>query len=186
MTPAGGASGLNTPFTSRSRSVSAENLASMDAVTSSNFAANVLQSRLNSLDVAGRTARDRSQHRVSRDESGDQGTVDSLRPDDGGTPHGSLPNSLPNGSNFTHSGGGSSQQSPGHGLSRQVSDEDDRQSGHVSPQHVEYSAETLAKVPSYSTALQSNPRTPVNEGLPSYQTATRVPLPSPPTAAHLH
>ena len=46
MTPAGCASGKDTPFQWRSRSVSAENLASMDGVASSDFGASVLQSRL--------------------------------------------------------------------------------------------------------------------------------------------
>ena len=46
MTRAGGASGRRTSSQSRSRNVSAENLASMDGVASSDLGASVLQPRL--------------------------------------------------------------------------------------------------------------------------------------------
>ena len=144
MTPVGGPSGMNTPFQSRSRSVSSENLTSLNGVASSDVTANALQSRLNNLDVASanRNTRDRtldrSQLSTSGDGQGDQG-------DDSGT------------------------SNP---ASRRTSDEDDGLAGWiVAPQHIEYSAEDLAKVPSYKTALQTQTRMPINDGLPSYQNA---------------
>ena len=40
-------------------------------------------------------------------------------------------------------------------------------SGPITPLHIEYSAESLAKVPNYTTALQSNPRALINDDLSS-------------------
>lgn len=170
MTPAGGASGTGTPFQSRSRSVSTDNLASMDGIASSDFGASVLQSRLNNLDVAGsnRMVRDRSLLSTSGD--GTDPSFESARTDDAGTPQ----NSVPHGGYFGQSGsnvGGPTISAP---VSRQVSEEDEVNSSPVTPQHIEYSAETLAKVPSYSTAIHSNPTTLINDGLPTYQSATRA------------
>ena len=179
MTPAGCASGRATPSQLRSRSVSAENLASMDGVASNDFGASVLQSRLSNLDIAGsnRVARDRSQLSTSGDGT-EPGSFEVARMDDAGTPQ----NSLPRSGYFGQPVGNVSGRSPGTSpsVSRRVSEEDEVTSGPVTPQHIEYSAESLAKVPSYSTALQSNPRTLVNDGLPTYQIATRTPRISPP------
>ena len=177
MTPGGGASGRGTPFQSRSRSVSTDNLASMDGIASSNFSASVLQSRLNTLDVAGsnRVVRDRSQLSTSGDGT-EPALFEHARADDAGTPQ----NPLPPGGYFGQPGsntGGSSTSAP---VSRRVSEEDEVTSGPVTPQHIEYSAENLAKVPSYSTAIHSNPTTLVNDGLPTYQNAIRIPQNSPP------
>ena len=187
MTPAGGASGRGTPFQSRSRSVSTENLASMDGVASSDFSASVLQSRLNNLDVAGsnRVARDRSHLSTSGDGTG-AGSFEVARADDAGTPPNPPPctgSSAPPGSNVGVNGPSTSAP-----VSRRVSEEDEVTSGAVTPQHIEYSAETLAKVPSYTTALQSNARTLVNDGLPTYQSATRTspPMPQPLGPAPVH
>ena len=174
MTPVGGASGMGTPFQSRSRSVSTENLASMDGVASSDFGASVLQSRLSNLDIAGsnRVARDRSQLSTSRDGT-EPGSFEIARMDDVSIPQ----SSLPHGGYFGQIVGNAGGQSPGTSVpvSRRVSEEEEVTSGPVTPQHIEYSAESLAKVPSYATALQSNPRTLVNDGLPTYQSATRTP-----------
>ena len=179
MTPVGCASGRGTPFQSRSRSVSTENLASMDGVASSDFGASVLQSRLSNLDVAGsnRVARDRSQLSTSGDGT-EPGFFEIARTDEAGTP----PNFLPRSGYFGHSGGNVDGNSPSASVSvsRRVSEEDEVTSNPVTPQHIEYSAESLAKVPSYTTALRSNPRTLVNDGLPTYQNATRTPWISPP------
>ena len=173
MTPAGGASGRGTPFQSRSRSVSAENLASMDGVASSDFGASVLQSRLTNLDVVGsnRFVRDRSQLSTSGDGTEPSG-LENAGMCDTGTPQ----DSLPSGGGFLgqiagSTGGQSSSISAP--ISRRVSEEDEVTAGPVTPQHIEFSAESLAKVPSYTTALQTNPRTLVNDGLPTYQSATR-------------
>ncbi|KAL9128525.1 MAG: hypothetical protein Q9217_002821 [Psora testacea] len=181
MTPAGSHSGAATPLDSRSRSVSVENLASMDALASTDFAASVLQNRLNSLDAAGpvgshRTARERSQLQSSGDDSLEHNS--SLA----GTP---LPNTSPAGGYFTQQASSSTELTARNTPSRRSSEEG---GGQTSPQHIEFSAEDLAKVPSYSTALQSNPRTPISEGLPTYQAAInpsipgpQPPCPSPPT-----
>ncbi len=173
MTPVGCASGRGTPFQSRSRSVSTDNLASMDGVASSNLSASVLQSRLSNLDVASsnRVARDRSQLSTSGDGT-EPGSFEIARTDDSVTPQ----NSLPLGGYFGQARGNMGEHSPGTSapVSRRVSEEDEVTSGPVTPQHIEYSAESLAKVPSYTTALQSIPRTLVNDGLPTYQSATRT------------
>ena len=177
-TPAGG---IGTPFQSRSRSVSVENLTSLDGVTSSDLAANVLQHRLSNLDMAGtnRMARDRLLERSPLPTPGDSTSgnisTETARPNDISLEN----NSLPSGGYFGHPGGTANQQSPqsadsSNPVSRRASEEDGITSGTVTPQHIEYSAESLSKVPSYTTALQSQTRTPVNNGLPTYQTATRT------------
>jgi hypothetical protein len=183
MTPGEGPSGVSTPFRSQSRSVSSDNLASLDGVASSDFAANVLQSRLSSIDVAGsnQITRDRRIDRSQLSSSGD-GQGEHGGGDDSGT---SLPNSLPRGGYFGHPGSEGSQQSPSNGnntVTRRESEEDDTASGPVTPQHIEYSAESLAKVPSYTTALQTPTRSPVYDGLPTYQS---VAAPQPTRQAHL-
>lgn len=185
MTPAGGASGRATPFQSRSRSVSTDNLASMDGIASSNLSASVLQSRLSNIDVASssRLARDRSQLSTSGDGT-EPGSFEIAKTDGGGTPQ----NSLPSGGYFGQGGHSPSTSAP---VSRRVSEDDEVTSGPVTPQHIEYSAESLAKVPSYTTALQSIPRTLVNDGLPTYQNATRTSqisptMPQPLGQVHIH
>ena len=170
ITPAGGPSGMNTPFQSRSRSVSSENLASLAGVAANELTGNILQSRLNSLAVTNgpRIIRDRTHDRSQLTSSGDgQGE----QGDESGT---SLPVSLARGSSTSYLSAEGSRQilTNGDSVSRRASEEDDLTSGSITPQHIEYSAENLAKVPSYTTALQSKTRTPVNSGLPTYQSAT--------------
>lgn len=185
MTPAGGASGMGTPFQSRSRSVSVEDLASMDGVASSDLAAS-----LSNIAFAGsnRIARDRT-HFLSSGNGNEVGSFEVARTADAGTP----PYSPPRGGYFVHPEGIMSRQSPGgsNPESRRGSEDDGVTSSPVTPQHIEYSAESLAKVPSYTTALQTHPRTPVNDGLPTYQNATRTPLasmslPVSPSQVHTH
>lgn len=163
---------MNTPFQSRSRSVSSENLTSLTGVAANDFTEHALQLRLSNLEVPGgnrvtqsRTF-DRSQLTCSGDGQGEHG-------DESGT---SLPNPLPRLGSTDHLGVEVNQQTlaNGNSASRRDSEEDDLTSGAVTPQHIEYSAESLAKVPSYTTALLSQIRTPVNNGLPTYQTATRT------------
>lgn len=179
MTPAGAASGRGTPFQSRSRSVSTENLASMDGVASSDLGASVLQSRLSNLDVvaSNRIVRDRSQLSTSGDGT-EPSFFEIARMYDAGTPQ----HSLPRGGYLGQPGGTVGGHSPSTSapVSQRVSEEDEVTSAPVTPQHIEYSAESLAKVPSYTTALQTNPRTLVNDGLPTYQSATRTTRISPP------
>jgi len=177
MTPVGGPSGMSTPFQSRSRSVSTENLASLNGVASGDFAANLLQSRLSSLDVtsSNQITRNRRFDRSQLSSSGDGQRENGL--DDSGT---SLPEPLPRSGYFGHPGSDGNQQSPNNHndgsnpVSRRVSEEDDVASDPVTPQHIEYSAESLAKVPSYTTALQTQTRTPVNDGLPTYRSVTTL------------
>ena len=165
MTP-GGQSGLNTPLNSRSRSVSTEDLVSMNAMASNNFEANVLQNQLGGLDAAGPAG----SHRTARERSQIPGSVESVTEQVLGQMATSLPSASPSGGLSTERNGISAGQTPSDTISRRPSEED---GGRNSPQHIEYSAETLAQVPSYSTALQSNHRTPIKEGLPTYQAATQ-------------
>jgi len=71
-------------------------------------------------------------------------------------------------------------------LSRQTSgDMDTLPSGVLTPMqpsmsHIEYCADDLARVPSYPTALQSQPNIPIDRVLPSYRAAIRTPDSSPP------
>ena len=188
ITPAGGASGVGTPFLSRSRNVSAEDLVSLDGIASSDFAANVLQNRLSNLDMAGssRLIRDRQLERSQLSSSGDgvndSNSIERTRLDE----NGSRQNSVHNGNYF-----GQCSPSNSDSASRRVSEEDGMASGPVTPLHIEYSAESLAKVPSYATALQSQTRTPINDGLPTYQSATRTPggrtpMPQPLSQVHVN
>ena len=178
MTPAGGPSGFNTPFTARSRSVSSENLASLDTVTEGGLAANILQTRLNNLDVAGANRgglngiHDGS-HRLAVGDTGDGSDISSANMS----------------RRVSSAGVDTNDQSEAYGhddlntstdISRRASDEDNNAPNVVLPQHIEYSVD-LAKVPSYSTALQSQTRRPVNDGLPTYQSATQSSLPTPAT-----
>lgn len=177
LTPAGGASGIGTPFSSQSRSASTDDLASMDAVTSSDFAAGALQRRLRSLEdmASGRWARDRSHNRGSTDESHESNAHELVS--DQESPR-LLQSPVPAGDGNNPSGSPiplSSYGSP----SRRGSEEDPAPTGTHTPQHIEFSTEDLSKVPSYTTALHTRATAPINIGLPNYQTATSLPNISP-------
>ncbi|KAL6714581.1 hypothetical protein ACLMJK_008006 [Lecanora helva] len=170
MTPAGGPSGMSTPFQSRSRSVSSENLTSLTGIAASDLVENALQSRLNNLAVPGgnRLGRDRSFERSQLSCSGDgQGE----HRDESAT---NMLNPVARGASISQDVNQMGYANSG-SVSRRESEEDNMTSGYVTPQHIEYSAENLAKVPSYTAALQSQTRTPINNGLPTYQSATRAP-----------
>lgn len=171
MTPAGGMSGIGTPFNSQSRRGSADNLASINAMASTAVLPTALQSRLSQLDsrpglnvgpapipaISGPT--DDSDVPASQDAS------DTLN-------------------------AGESQQDPNDTLSRRTSEPDSEHSG-TGPQHFEFSPEQLSKVPSYSTALRCQPQTPISEVPPTYQSVTgRSPLqslmPQPPARSQQH
>ena len=194
LTPMGAETGANTPIDPRSRSVSADDLASMDALASSSPAVNTLSARLSTLNTAvGRSPRIDLGNRppFSSIENGTeiQEALHVPSPGELRAQQNSPPSQ--NGDYFTQRQGSSPGQSPhtptNERLPRRISDEDDEPlTSHQSPRHVEYSAEDLAKVPSYSTALRSNPRTPINADLPSYQTATGSPLPSPPIPVYVN
>ena len=171
MTPAGGISGIATPFYSQSASTSTENLASMDMMASSDLPPNILQHRLNNLEVAGanRFVRDRSHVSASGDATPEHESQEGRQGEDAN--HG-----LSSGRGyFDHSHGSTSRSSDSNPISRRVSEEDPwTATGH----HIEFSSD-MSKVPSYSTALQAR-ATPISDSLPNYQTAVSTPGPSPP------
>ena len=167
QTPAAPASGSGTPFSPRSRAASVDNLVSMSGLASSNLAANNLRNRLDNLDTTedSRAIRDQAQATTS---SGDDNCL--LRPT-------------------------AWRRGSGYSLSQRTSEEDSIPSGAQTPMqpsmsHVEYSADDLARVPSYTTALQARPNIPIDNALPNYQTVVgssdpSPSLPQPPNPAHL-
>lgn len=183
MTPAGGVSGRGTPFLSQSRRASTDDLASMDAATPSDFAANALQSRLRSLEniAPSRWARDRPYNPGSTDESPETNACESIR--DQESPQ-LLQNPVPTGDS-NNPGGSPNLPIPNGSPSRGGSEEDPAPTGTHTPQHIELSANDLSKVPSYTTALHTRATAPINDGLPNYQTATSPFLPQPPGPIHV-
>ena len=185
MTPALEA---HNPSGSRSRIGSVDDLTSMGAAASGNFSANVLQTRLSSLQNRELTRGAQNYSPTSTEEGS------SARPpfhvaseDEVMTPgRTSIPDHQPN------SGGNGSRHSNSNPLSRHPSEEERLRSGAHTPQHIEFDAEDLSKVPSYSTAMQAPTRTPIHDGLPNYQTATSRPpsptssMPQAPIPAHTH
>lgn len=183
MTPA---PEVQMPSGSRSRIGSVDDLSSMDAATSGDFSANILQSRLSNLQNREVTRGAQNYSHTSIDE----GT--STRPPFRGASEDEIipsgPASIPD-SHFNSARHGSrrSNSSP---LSRNPSEEERSRSGAHTPQHIEYNAEDLCRVPSYSTAMQAATRTPIHNGLPTYQSATSRPpsptssMPQAPTPAH--
>lgn len=180
MTPAGGVSGIGTPFLSQSRRASTDDLASMDAATPSDFAANALQSRLRSLEniAPGRWARDRPYNPGSTDESPETNAYEPIR--DQEAPQ-LLQNPVPTGDS-NNPGGSPNLPGRNGSPSRRGSEEDP--APHTL-QHIELSANDLSKVPSYTTALHTRATAPINDGLPNYQTATSPLLPQPPGPIHV-
>ncbi|KKK20287.1 hypothetical protein P175DRAFT_0446939 [Aspergillus ochraceoroseus IBT 24754] len=143
----GPGSGPGTPFGTLSRNLSAENLASMNALTNTDISASALHSRLSSLHANGHSFLS-----SSLESEGLIVPVDLHGP--------------PSGSN-THS-----PASPE--ISRRTSDEVDHDhdpvpSGMATPFVPQYlELESLSRVPSYSTAVRSSVR-PHDSGLPDYQ-----------------
>ncbi|KAJ5129605.1 Immunoglobulin E-set [Penicillium bovifimosum] len=167
----GPGSGPGTPFTPLSRNLSAENLASMNALTNTNISASALHRRLTSLNQ----------------NSGNHVTFGTITP--GEPAHGAQ--SPPDGHNNTRQLGvpndyfspPSGSNSHSHGspeLSRRPSDEVDHDafpSGMATPFHPQYAeVETLSRVPSYSTAVRCAVR-PHDAGLPDYTAAISSSLP---------
>ena len=184
MTPTGGASGITTPFASRSRTASTENLISMNAMASDDTSADVLHTRLHGLANAGERSRNRPSFFVAAEDP------------QGARAHESAQNHSPRQSEHDISSTGETCRSPDQSLyptylaSRRISNEDERLSGTPIPEHIEFSTEDLSKVPSYTTALHCRATAFVNDGLPNYQTATHachplLPSPEPPTQARL-
>ncbi|KAL8799187.1 MAG: hypothetical protein Q9182_006087 [Xanthomendoza sp. 2 TL-2023] len=145
VTPAGGFSGVSTPFHSQSRTGSTDNLAAMHNFGSTSIAPVALQSRLNSL---GNSAHE---------------SEDMLQTGSRGMPVMGSASEVP--------GLSESQQEQHDMLSRRTSEHSD----HSGPQHLEFSPEEMCKVPSYSTALRSHHQTPISEVPPIYQPTRQAP-----------
>lgn len=133
------------------------NLESMDEDGSGDVIVNTLRNRLDNINTTedSQAIRDRTQAMSSTDMSPPRDQV--LLP-----PH---------------------RRTSAQSQSIRASEEDDvLPSGMQTPMqtHVEYSAEDLARVPSYTTALQSRPNIPIDSALPNYQAATSTPDSSPP------
>lgn len=190
MTPAPEA---RTPSVSHSRIGSVDDLTSMGAAMSGNFSANVLQTRLSNLQNRDLSRGTQNYGHIFIDEgsslrsalqvASEDEVMLSMHSDNG-------PVSVPD--HASHTGGNGSGHSNKNPLSRHPSEEERSQSGAQTPQHIEYNTEDLSRVPSYSTAMQAPTRTPISNGLPTYQIATsRPPSPSPampqaPIPAHTH
>ncbi|KAL2012256.1 hypothetical protein VTN00DRAFT_4974 [Thermoascus crustaceus] len=157
----GNGSGPGTPFGTLSRNLSAENVASMNALTGPNISASALHSRLTSLhanSVNGHAPSSEPNDNPSEADAGNRRSA--VGPD------------------YFNSTPGSNVHSPGsvefqpHRLSDEV-DHDHIPSGMATP-HPQYNEiENLSRVPSYSTAVRTTVRTPYNNGdLPDYESAT--------------
>ena len=166
MTPAGGLSGVNTPFNSQSRRGSADNLASMGATTTTGVLPIALQSRLSSLD---NTPTNPVPENRAAGVSGSSEEVTSAEVQ------------APSSSNASPGiPRGESRQVSGDTLPRRTSENGSENSG-SDPQHFEISPEELSKVPSYSTALRSRPQTATCEVPPPYQSSAPLSLSPNPT-----
>lgn len=164
----GPGSGPGTPFGPLSRNISADNLASMNALTTSDISASALHSRLTTLHA------NRLGHQSPGDPSPDSPTE-------------SHPNSRQLNVHFGDYFGpssGSNSHSPGSPeFSRRASDEVDHDhipSGMATPFHPQYAeVETLSRVPSYSTAVRAAVG-PCDSNLPDYNAVIAGNLPTPP------
>lgn len=154
ITPAGGLSGIGTPFNSQSRRGSADNLASINAMASTGVPPTALQSRLGNL-----------YNRPDVNVPASHIPAISSPVDDPG-----IPTNQQDGSNHD----GNQQRRNNDPLFRRTSEPDSEHSG-TGPQHFEFSPEQLSKVPSYSTALRSPTQTAISEVPPTYQSVTQRP-----------
>lgn len=154
-----------------SRNLSAENVASMNELTDPNLSYNVLHSRLSNL----HTRNQRRERDTEQPDSAAEAEVSSR-------PRSGLGNELLN------SQRDSQITSPV--LSRRTSEEDQIASGAATPGPRCHEVEDLSRVPSYTTAVRSVPRTTFTNDLPDYRTATAGDLavqtpPRTPRRAHL-
>lgn len=140
-----------TPSGAHSRNLSAENVASMNELTDPNVSYNVLHSRLSDLHVRNRR----------RD-------VDAEQPDSAADADVSSRPRSGLGNELLNSRQDSQLTSPA--FSRRTSD-DHIASGAATPGPQFDEVEDLSRVPSYTTAVRSVPRT-TNNNLPDYRTAT--------------
>ncbi|EAW06591.1 arrestin family protein [Aspergillus clavatus NRRL 1] len=151
----GPGSGPGTPFGALSRNISSENLASMNALTSTDLSVSALQTRLSNLHASrfsNPSPTEIDNHADSEQRRLGISTADYFGPSSGSNSH--------------------SPASPE--LSRRPSDEGYRDHDHIpsgmaTPFHPQYAeVETLSRVPSYSTAMRSTVR-PCDSELPDYQ-----------------
>ncbi|KAJ5669594.1 HECT-type ubiquitin ligase-interacting protein creD [Penicillium macrosclerotiorum] len=166
-TPGPGSGGPGTPFGALSRNISAENLASMNALTNTDISASALHSRLTNL----------SANRFGQPSPSDPHHD---------SPTESHPNSRQLNVHFDYFGpsSGSNSHSPASPeLSRRASDEVEHEpipSGMATPFHPQYAeVETLSRVPSYSTAVRAAVG-PCDSNLPDYNAVMASSLPTPP------
>lgn len=167
LTP-GPNSGPGTPFGPLSRNISAENLASMNALTNTDISASALHSRLTNL----------SANHVGHPSTPSDPSHES--------PTEAHANSRGLNVHFDYFGPSSGSNSHSHGspeLSRRPSDDVEHEpipSGMATPFHPQYAeVETLSRVPSYSTAVRATVG-PCDSNLPDYNAVIASDLPSPP------
>ncbi|KAE8353712.1 putative HECT-type ubiquitin ligase-interacting protein cred [Aspergillus coremiiformis] len=163
----GPGSGPGTPFGTLSRNLSAENLASMNALTTTDISASALHSRLSNLSNLN-TIRPLQPSPSEHEPQPDHETRRLGIPAD----------------YFGPSSGSNSHSPSSPVLSRRPSDEVDHEhvpSGMATPFHPQYAeVETLSRVPSYSTAVRTTVR-PHDSELPDYDAVVAEDIPAPPT-----
>lgn len=165
----GPGSGPGTPFGPLSRNISAENLASMNALTNTDISASALHTRLTNLNIHG--VGQPSPNEPAHDSPTEQ-----------------HPNSRQLNVHFSdYFGPASGSNSHSHGspeLSRRASDDVDHEpipSGMATPFHPQYAeVETLSRVPSYSTAVRANVGS-FDSNLPDYNAVIASSLPTTPS-----
>ena len=162
----GGPSGISTPVSARSRSASYDNLGPL-TMTPNGEDARALHARLVTVNTM---ARSNSLSHTLRQTRQPSVCGEGIAERDF-SHHGTSPlDTSANGEYFAERISSSSDQTPTETISQNSSGEE---AGRISPEHIEHRVEDLSKVPSYSTALHTNSRTPIHDGLPSYQNATR-------------
>lgn len=158
-------SGPNTPFGPLSRNLSSENLASMNALTTTDISASALHSRLTRLSI--------NRPGQSIDAAHDS-------PTDG---HANSRGMNVHFDYFGHSSGSNSNSLGSPELSRRPSDDMEPgsiPSGMATPFHPQYAeVESLSRVPSYSTAVRATVG-PCDSNLPDYNAVIASSLPSSP------
>ncbi|KAL1969992.1 hypothetical protein VTN77DRAFT_6397 [Rasamsonia byssochlamydoides] len=173
----GPVSGPATPFGTLSRNLSAEDLPSMASVTNADISVSALHSRLTRLHA----------NNINYSRS----------PDTGDGHDAETGNRTSDYFTYNRRSGSHSQSPEGSSAtpSRRPSLDHDCEhlpSGMVTPYYPQYlEVENLSRVPSYSTALRSNARTPCDSELPDYESATagdhiaNPPPPRSPQQAHV-
>ena len=166
MTPVGSTSGANTPFHTRSRNQSAENLNSTECpANSSTLGPGGLHNHLRSLSDPSSSFWPGNMHSNTNSPS-PVGNDSVLGTSATHTCHPDQPSNAPYGANTRRR---SSNTCNTNSLSWTSSAE---ASSPRAPEHIEMDVNELSKVPSYTTALRNNARTPLRDDLPTYMSAT--------------